>query len=869
MEGKLPEEQVKSLLLPWRFSLQSSGFEHRLVTALELYDHFPLDVVVTGGTNEANTKLAIALCGEDGLSSEEEEEDTSDEEEEDVDDEDDVEREGDEEEENHVQLRVGIAAEKEEEEEEEEDDRSSASIPAKVPRERKTHVTVTAYASDSEDEGSDCAPILLHPYIPNIRIRTVEGGSSSIQNNYDVLVVLTSDLHQEDHVRITMEQREKDKPLYLVKAQQELDLVSEKLTGPCMTCAWERMRARNLELQKKHKLALESGENAKEREASSGLPQPKLLRHEEIPEVLMTALPELRKKAFSQFLVDITRELRVPKVPSSSTTPLVCSALKSRKLRQDDLDQISVVFYPRDLTDQPTKLLSILTALEHFRLDVGLLGETGCGSSSLLNSLLGLQNGEKGAASVGVTETTQEPAAYPYRECHNTLLWDLPGLGRVGDLKNQSDDSGLQEASLLPSNLPACDVYVLVSPMRLGLGYIRLLEHLSSQGKSCYLVISKADLLEEKSIEESSALSSTPIKATMELDSNGLSVQCYLKPRVMGKVRRRLHEMRSPSAQLSTVDLSHNESARLATDALLDHGLKAYQDVLAGEEEADFLSMEEKSYILGNVKEPVKEEVATDEDMSSSSSESSSQTYFPMVSDSEPPCLDFGWPVADWSYHLHGLPSAEVYFQSLKSASRKDLLRDFIRKATSVLAIVMDTFSDVEIFCDVLEATKKRNVSVYLLLDHSNLNVFKEMCANLQINKSHLGHMSVRSIAGETYCAKSGRKFTGQVKEKFMIVDCTHVMVGTYSFTWLSWQVDRSLVMLFKGASVKAFDIEFRRLFATSKPVPEFSRLTNSDDPSHLHLMNPPTLKCLRGTSNNTVTQANINNVPYLQRSPA
>ncbi|XP_072515324.1 protein FAM83A [Salminus brasiliensis] len=355
----------------------------------------------------------------------------------------------------------------------------------------------------------------------------------------------------------------------------------------------------------------------------------------------------------------------------------------------------------------------------------------------------------------------------------------------------------------------------------------------------------------------------------MELDSNGLSVQCYLKPRIMGKVRRRLQEMRSPSAQISTMDLSHNESARLATDALLDRGLKAYQQVLVREEEADFLSVEEKGYILGSIKEPAMNsmEELKEEDMSSSSSESSSQTYFPMVSDSEPPCLDFGWPVADWSYHLQGVPSVEVYFQSHNSASVKDLLRGFIRKATTVLAIVMDTFSDVEIFCDILEATKKRNVSVYLLLDQINLPVFKEMCAHLQINKSHLTHMSVRSICGETYCAKSGRKFTGQVKEKFIIIDCTHVLVGTFSFTWLSWQVHRSLAMLFKGASVKAFDIEFRRLYAASKPVPEFSTMADVDD--HLsplpHFTEPPTPTFLTGTNANMSPQANVNHHPQLQ----
>lgn len=50
----------------------------------------------------------------------------------------------------------------------------------------------------------------------------------------------------------------------------------------------------------------------------------------------------------------------------------------------------------------------------------------------------------------------------------------------------------------------------------------------------------------------------------------------------------------------------------------------------------------------------------------------------------------------------------------------------------------MDTFSDVEIFCDILEATRKRNVYVYLLLDHTNLQLFQDMCENVKINKSHL-----------------------------------------------------------------------------------------------------------------------------------
>ncbi|KAK6327149.1 hypothetical protein J4Q44_G00027940 [Coregonus suidteri] len=313
----------------------------------------------------------------------------------------------------------------------------------------------------------------------------------------------------------------------------------------------------------------------------------------------------------------------------------------------------------------------------------------------------------------------------------------------------------------------------------------------------------------------------------MNLQSNGLSVQWYLKSKPVGKVRRRVQEMKNPSVSLvsSDVDLSHNESTRLAMDALLNEGLDMYQEVLAREGEVDFLSKEEKGYILENATDLSTSslcETENDDQAEGSTASSQTETCCPSMSESEPPGLDHGWPAEGWSYRLQDEPSVEVYFQSDRAASMKDLLREFISKATTVLAIVMDTFSDVEMFCDILEATRKRNVSVYLLLDHVNLQVFVKMCETLQINSNHLTKMSVRSIQGETYCAKSGRKFTGQIKEKFMIVDCTEVLAGSYSFTWLSWQVHRSLAVLFKGSAVEPFDLEFRKLYASSKPVPAF-----------------------------------------------
>lgn len=50
------------------------------------------------------------------------------------------------------------------------------------------------------------------------------------------------------------------------------------------------------------------------------------------------------------------------------------------------------------------------------------------------------------------------------------------------------------------------------------------------------------------------------------------------------------------------------------------------------------------------------------------------------------------------------------------------------------LVIVMDCFSDVELLCDLLEACRKRNVSVHLLLDHLNLSLFVSMWQELKLS---------------------------------------------------------------------------------------------------------------------------------------
>ncbi|XP_031731929.1 protein FAM83A [Anarrhichthys ocellatus] len=300
------------------------------------------------------------------------------------------------------------------------------------------------------------------------------------------------------------------------------------------------------------------------------------------------------------------------------------------------------------------------------------------------------------------------------------------------------------------------------------------------------------------------------------METSGASVLLYRRSKPQGKVRRRVQDLRIPSsscydliASRPPLDLSHNESARLAVDSLLSRGLEGYHEVLHAEGEVDFLSELEKTYILENGRDGNTADPGASYDA----------TQRPAVStDSDPTVADVKLtePVLD-------KPNVEVYLQSdTREACMKDLVRKFIRKAGMALAIVMDNFSDVELLCDLLEASRKRNVSVHLLLDHLNLNLFVNMWQDLKLDSRSFPKLSVRSVEGQTYCAKTGRKLTGHITESFIITDWTEVLTGSYSFSWLSWQVHRSLAVLVKGSGVIPFHQEFLRLYSSSKPVPSF-----------------------------------------------
>lgn len=153
----------------------------------------------------------------------------------------------------------------------------------------------------------------------------------------------------------------------------------------------------------------------------------------------------------------------------------------------------------------------------------------------------------------------------------------------------------------------------------------------------------------------------------------------------LGKLASRLEEVKNPWRQVSTLELSHNEAARLATDALLELGEKEYRRVLTEEREVNFLSPLEIRYITQHgAKSCDSESNGTgDRDFGDGDavSELTSGTYFPMMSDEEPPMLELGWPETPVRY---GPSETQIYFQRDKSHNIKDLIRSLINKAKRV-----------------------------------------------------------------------------------------------------------------------------------------------------------------------------------------
>ncbi|KAM7423227.1 hypothetical protein PAMA_010996 [Pampus argenteus] len=265
----------------------------------------------------------------------------------------------------------------------------------------------------------------------------------------------------------------------------------------------------------------------------------------------------------------------------------------------------------------------------------------------------------------------------------------------------------------------------------------------------------------------------------------------------------------------------YNEVHRLALEELLSGGVDNFLKFLMKEQIHNFLSDDEIHLIRNTAVAPECVSIHGEEDALEQSHDCSSVTYLPEAWDVEPPMLDMGWP-AFTAGSYRGVTRAVAHFQPSNEEciySCKEAARRMIKGAKEVIAIVTDSLTDLDIFKDLQEACCSRRVPVYILLDQLGAPAFLKMCRNVGVCVDNLRQMRVRTITGMNYYMRSGARVTGEVHERFMLIDGTKVATGSYRFNWTDGKLNTSNLIELTGQITEKFDEEFCILYAQSLPL--------------------------------------------------
>lgn len=203
--------------------------------------------------------------------------------------------------------------------------------------------------------------------------------------------------------------------------------------------------------------------------------------------------------------------------------------------------------------------------------------------------------------------------------------------------------------------------------------------------------------------------------------------------------------------------------------------------------------------------------------------------YWPDRSEASVAELDLGWPD---SISYRGVTRVTVYTQPPTEGFThiKEVVRKSIASAQKVIAVVMDVFTDVDIFRDLLDAAYKRKIPVYIIIDMAAVPCFLSMCARADMHRGHLKNLRVRCCGGVEFFTRSAQKVRGSLSQKFLLVDGDRAISGSYSFTWSSSRLDRNLITVITGQAVETFDMQFRDLYLVSRGV-SLNKVPMVDEP--------------------------------------
>ncbi|KAI5616086.1 protein FAM83G-like isoform X1, partial [Silurus asotus] len=292
----------------------------------------------------------------------------------------------------------------------------------------------------------------------------------------------------------------------------------------------------------------------------------------------------------------------------------------------------------------------------------------------------------------------------------------------------------------------------------------------------------------------------------------------------------------------SKPEFLYSEDQRLALEALISGGREAFDAFVKERELRPFLSEPELERLCRTVEQYQPGAEPTNPDSAVLGEPALSLQYWPDRSDISIPDLDLGWPDCN-SYR--GVTRVNVYMQPPVDgqAHIKEVVRKTIAQAQKLIGIVMDVFTDVDIFKDLLDAGFKRKVALYIIIEQASVQDFLQMCDRAGMHDGHLKYLRVRCTGGSEFHTRSSKKVQGVLSQKFMFVDGDRAVSGSYSFTWTASRLDRNLITVLTGQAVETFDKQFRELYLTSRGVNLSKiKLTNLPEPEPVPVPAPVTV---------------------------
>lgn len=175
------------------------------------------------------------------------------------------------------------------------------------------------------------------------------------------------------------------------------------------------------------------------------------------------------------------------------------------------------------LTGLKALLSKDLGTLTNTEIHIAVIGTSGTGKSSFINSIRGLKPEDPGAATVGVTETTSTCNRYEHPENKSFVVWDLPGVGT---------SSFPQKNYLQKVGCDQYDFFIIISKDRCTELDLWLAQEIRYRNKSCFFVRSNIDITIKsnakdyrKTHNEEKLLQSITTKIKEEFQKNGLDDQ--------------------------------------------------------------------------------------------------------------------------------------------------------------------------------------------------------------------------------------------------------------------------------------------------------------------------------------------------------